>query len=165
MVNTVRKRILDEVKTRIGATPSFGLVRDAADILAGETPKQIAKALAEGKFVHELLIMDDVGLDPQDAFNLDAWSFDVFDLITIPDSVIAGGRTPYDVAADIHAEVYRTYADAADPGGKQSWGGLAESTTCIGGGGIAIAENGMRETVSAFRIKYRHAYGDPATAV
>lgn len=159
---TVRSRILDEILVRLAAITDVAAVLDAARNLPGdEAEGAIGEAVTGGKYAIEMVAMDDEPNDEQASQDIEAWRFMVAAIVHLPDTLPDNGsgspRQPYEVAAAIHAEIYKTYTGTEN---AHSWGGLAIDTRCRGGGGVALGARGTRETVSLLEVLYRHRRGD-----
>lgn len=156
-MSTVRERIIDAIVTAIGGIGGIGAVIDAGrrDDGAGQ---EIVTALANETYAVELALLDDDRDEPGSSYQIEAVRMQVVAIVHMP-TVLPDGLQPYQAAARIHELIRKLYAVDG------SWGGLAVSTTNLGGGGVGIHEDmGTVCTASVFEIMYRYLLADGEVA-
>jgi hypothetical protein len=155
----IKAQILEAIFTALGAASSIGQVVDLGEL----DEAGISATIAGGEHVAELVCTDDEPWTAAEVMGKEGWTFDVFVLLHLAALKDDDGAPirPSVTAAGAHAAVYATYATPGNPELDGTWGGLAVETECLGGGSVAIdPQLGTRQGFSAFRVKYRHKYGD-----
>lgn len=154
MINTVRQRIVDAIKTAVqgAAGGRIGVVLMPEDDLGA-----VAGVLAGGQCAVELYLGDDDVVENERS-SLEEATFEVALVIHLPAQIIATAGGAVAAAHDINGELYTLYATDGQ------WGGLAIKTRWIGFGGVYIDEQLGLSTVHGMRITYRFRLGSPETA-
>lgn len=148
---SVRSQILVSIKAAMEALSGVGLV--SLDPLE---ESRIASVIGAGNSVIELVIGDDVALDP--ASNTEEFSFPVAVIVHMP-ADDEGSVT--EKAGDWCVAVYGTYGTS---GGGQ-WGGMAVQSTCtmFQSAVFLDQQRGTAAVIQEFEVHYGFVFGDPST--
>lgn len=154
---SVRTQIKNAIVDAIAALDKVGHVA-RPDQRSQISQEDIYKVTSDGKTYVELGVGGD---EPeQNHSTLIRKTFPILALCHLPDAMPEGVSAD-EYADELYAEIIALLEDEADPS-VGTWGGLAEQSRDLGGGGIGNDPDGMGTLVTLihFEVVYRHTRGD-----